>query len=129
MPGTAQIFSLLPLSNVRKLFPEKPRTVTMDAEIIVGLTANSNLEVLPAILYHFVPYQSTTNVETGMYFVQGRLLSIDASIPVGADHELKDYQFAIDAEIVHPMAGQLKIALLQPLVTICSVVSDSFPVR
>jgi hypothetical protein len=122
MPGTAQIFGLLPLSNVRKLFTEKLRTVTMDVEIFVRVTNNGKLQVLQAILYHFVPFHTTTEVEDNMYFIHGHVSSIDSSVVVGSDHNRRDYQFAIDAEVMHRIVGDVRIVLLQPLLTICGVV-------
>jgi hypothetical protein len=103
MPGCATIVGLIPCTQGRYLHPEKPRTITMDAEIVIGTDAAGNVQTTTALLQYFVPTAESRPESGLLYFVMGKIASMDPSIQVGVgDDDLwrDEYDFVIDADAV-----------------------------
>jgi hypothetical protein len=100
MPGSAFIAGLMPCSCCRYLYNDKPRTVTCDCEIVVAILDNGNIQTANAVLQHFTPPAESAPTDGCLYFVSGKIASIDKDVNVGKDFEVDNYDFMIDADIV-----------------------------
>jgi hypothetical protein len=99
MPGSASISALLRCNNERVLNPEKARTFTYDAKLVVGFDGGEVLEET-AILNHYLSTSDEAFVENAFYKIYGKVASIDASFNVGDTLDSDNYQFIIDADTV-----------------------------
>jgi hypothetical protein len=79
---------------------EKPRTFTFDAEVVVAADCTGHVETTTAVLTHYVAPTDDPFVEGALYFVSGRVGSVDDSFPVGDGFAVDMYDFVIDGETV-----------------------------
>jgi hypothetical protein len=100
MPGLSAIFGLIPCSNSRHLYTEKPRTVTMDCEIVIGVDDKGDVNTTSALLHYFIPLGAPEPINGALHFVFGRVASIDSSENVGDGFSPLEYDFIIDADMV-----------------------------
>jgi hypothetical protein len=99
MPGSASISALLRCNNERVLNPEKARTFTYDAKLVVGFEGDEVLEET-ALLNHYLATSDEPFTENVFYKIYGKVASIDASFNVGDGLDPDGYQFVIDADTV-----------------------------
>ena len=99
MPGFSRIFGLIPCSNYRVVSQEKPRSITMDAEIVVGFDNSQTLQATMALLTHFVAFDQSFPSE-GLYFVSGKIGCFSDDISIGDGFDRMDYDFVVDADVV-----------------------------
>jgi hypothetical protein len=71
----------------------------MDAEIVIGFDSDLNVQTVTAFLEHFVGSDETV-ADGALYYVSGKVASIDSGITVGDDFSLDQYDFLIDANVV-----------------------------
>ena len=76
MPGSSTIFGLIPCSNSRYLHPEKPRTVTFDCEIVMGVNNGGNVHTVTALLVHFTLLCGPTLTDGTLCLVFGKCIRI-----------------------------------------------------
>jgi hypothetical protein len=100
MPGSSHIFGFLPCTNLRVVNPDKPRSLTFDAEIVVATDCTGHVETTTAVLTHFQDATEEPFVDGGLYYVSGRVASIDDSFAVGDGFSKDMYDFVVDAEKV-----------------------------
>lgn len=101
MPGSAKIFALLPCCNARTVFADKPRSLTCDADVVVGVVEDV-VTVTTALLTHFCAAEEPPFEDGAVYIVEGKLASLDKSFAVGENFSADDYDFLIDAHKVCP---------------------------
>lgn len=99
MPGSANIFGLVPCSNPRTVDDDKPRTITFDAELVVGFEGKV-VKVTSAVLTHFCGSNEPPFVNSALYVVRGRIASVPKNFDVGKGYDVSDYDFLIDADQV-----------------------------
>lgn len=99
MPGSSSISAFLRCYNERILNPEKTRTFTYDAKLVVGVDGDEVIEET-AIVNHYVAPNEEPFVEDAIYKTYGKVASIDASYKVGDGLDPEGYQFIIDADTV-----------------------------
>lgn len=96
MPGSTTIYGLLPLSNRQCLDKAKPRSISFDAEILMGhnVKGAGEPQIAKALLHYFVPQEHVPDEEL-IYFIAGKIVSTkhDSRNP-------NDYDFEIDAFMV-----------------------------
>jgi hypothetical protein len=100
MPGLSTITGLIPCSNSRYVFSEKPRTVTVDTEIVIGVDENGDVNTAPALLQHFTPVGAPAPVNGALHFVFGKVASMESSVVVGDGFSQDEYDFVVDADVV-----------------------------
>jgi hypothetical protein len=99
MPGLSSISAILRCNNERVLNPEKTRTFTYDATLVVGFQAEEIIEGT-AILNHYVAPNEEPFIDNAFYKIYGKVASIDSSYKVGDGLDPNNYQFVIDADTV-----------------------------
>jgi hypothetical protein len=103
MPGSSTIVGLIPCANGRNLHNTKPRTITMDAEIVIGHDVDGMVQTTTALLEYFIPFDRSHPEDGLLYFVAGKIASMDDSIKVGEGDDniwVSEYDFIIEADVV-----------------------------
>jgi hypothetical protein len=72
----------------------------MDAEVVIGFNDQDNVQTVLTVLQHFISFDETTPKDDVLYFVYGRIASVDSDFVVGKGFSVDDYDFLIDADIV-----------------------------
>ena len=96
----------------------------MDGEVVLTVT-DSGVTTSTALIQYFLPFDTPNIIEAGLYFVEGRLCSIDSSFPIGDNFNCDSYDFAIEAERMHSL-NEPDIAPLQTYITVASTVCFIF---
>jgi hypothetical protein len=112
MPGSSIISGVFPLFDCRRLFPDKPKSVTYDSEIAIGRGSDGEEQVINAVLHHFVPGQEQPDEEL-LYLVSGKVASITNHSPVGEGRDSFDYDLEIDVLTVRVPSVTLFAELLK----------------
>jgi hypothetical protein len=100
MTGSSSICGLIPCSNGRHIFPDKSRTITFDGEIFIGCDENDRAQSVLALIHFYVPSGEADPEDGVLYLVSGKVVSVNAQTPVGANNNWNDYDMVIDAEMV-----------------------------
>jgi hypothetical protein len=105
MPGLCAIFGLIPCSNSQYLHTEKPQTVTVDSEIVIGMDEKGDVNTTSALLHYFIPLSMPEPVNGALHFVFGKIASIDSSENIRDGFSPTEYDFVIDANLMsdHPL--------------------------
>lgn len=97
MPGSSFITGLAPCSNIRRIFGEsKPRTVTFDLEIFLGLDNEGRISVIPAVGHYYVQNDESEIKESKIYLIAGRVSSVSEATSVGEGYDAAAYDLEID---------------------------------
>jgi hypothetical protein len=96
MPGSAIISGVFPCFDCRAIFPDKPKSLTFDSEILIGTTSDGEEQVINAVLHYFASQSQDRPNEDLLYFVTGKAVSITNHTPVGEGHDALDYDLEID---------------------------------
>jgi hypothetical protein len=96
MPGFAFITGLFSCFNRRVLDPEKPKTVTFDAEIPIGDDQNGQLQCIRGIVHYFVPQNTPKPDDDHKYCIAGKVISIHSQSHL-EDGAFPDYDLEIEA--------------------------------
>jgi hypothetical protein len=83
MPGSSTIFGLIPCTNSRYLQSDKPRTITFDSEIVMGVDGRGQVQTVTALLHHFIPLGNAAPNDGVLYFVFGKVASMDSTVATG----------------------------------------------
>jgi hypothetical protein len=102
MPGSSAIFGLIPCTNCHYIYNDKPWTVTIDCEIVLGVDENSEVNTTTALLQHFNPLGSSPPINSALYFVFGKIAPLE-SIANGEGFSPEEYDFVVDANMVHAL--------------------------
>jgi hypothetical protein len=111
MPGASLISGIMGCSNERCLSDDKPRSLTYDAEFVVGVE-NNQVRAGLAVLNHFRESTEPPFVNSAFYSVSGKLAEIDDDFFVGRGYKASTYDFLIDAKTV-----RIFVIFLGPKVT------------
>jgi hypothetical protein len=99
MPGASLISGIMGCSNERCLSDDKPRSLTYDAEFVVGVE-NNQVRAGLAVLNHFRESTEPPFVNSAFYSVSGKLAEIDDNFFIGRGYKASTYDFLIDAKTV-----------------------------
>src|ERR1700722_6681357 len=140
MPGVSRIFGFVPCSNARVISQEKPRSITMDAEIVLGFDDNQTLQVTTALINHFMS-SDENNSSDGLYYISGKLACMGDDIATGEGFDNIQYDFAIDCDVVsmkpwfciyfaltnftsqlYPLPDEVSLTPFRPIVVVTGVV-------
>jgi hypothetical protein len=97
MPGSSMIFGLLPCTNGRTVFVDKP--LTCDADVVIAVVEDV-VTVTTALLTHFCAAEEPPFEDGAMYIVEGKVASLDKSFAVGENFNVDEYDFLIEAQQV-----------------------------
>jgi hypothetical protein len=100
MPGSSFLYGPLACSNARYIFPDKPKTVTLDAEVYLGRDDNDSMSVMLAVLHYFIPLGAIVPDEDSLYLVGGKIASITSNTPIGDGYDTATYDIEIEAVFV-----------------------------
>jgi hypothetical protein len=100
MTGSAIIVGLIPCSNGRYPYNDKPRTIVMDAEVVIGFDEDDNVQTVPAVLAHFIKFGEEAPQDNLLYFISGRVASSHSSIHVDSAGSSLQYDLYIEADVV-----------------------------
>lgn len=100
MGGSSFICGIFGCTNARYVFTNKPRVITFDAEIPLGLDDNNVMRVIVAVLHHYVEPDKPSPAGDLKYMVGGKFVSITSTTPVGDGYNVDDYDLEIDATFV-----------------------------
>ncbi|KAJ8580112.1 hypothetical protein M405DRAFT_891574, partial [Rhizopogon salebrosus TDB-379] len=117
MPGSSMLFGVLPLTNSRHIFARKPKIITYDAEVYLGLSEDGSPCSAQAVVHYFVPQGTTEPFDNSLYFVVGKLASVRGDTCVSEGHSTEDYDIEIDAMMMQEMP--VDTPPMRPVITIC----------
>jgi hypothetical protein len=101
MPGSSTICGLMLCSLPRGAHGKnKPKTVTYDAEVFVGVDDEDGITTCKTVLHYFVPFDKGNLPDEGIFFVAGKLAMVDKNTPVGDNFNWSDYVLQIEATVV-----------------------------
>jgi hypothetical protein len=104
MTGSSTICGLLPCTNGRHLFSDKPRTISFDGEIFIGYDDQESAQSVLALIHFFIPTGEVDPENGLLYFVCGKMVSVNDQTIVGDDCDSSEYDLVIDAETVCPVS-------------------------
>ena len=97
MPGSSVLFGILRCFNARALDSDKPRSLVIDADMVIGFSKAGPV-VAKVVLNHFLDGPPFDN--GAFYYVVGRVASIDSSFQLGQNVPADRYEFVVDARTV-----------------------------
>ena len=103
MSGSSTIYGLFPCTDVRHIFLEKPRTVTFDSDIFIGFNENEEAQCAIALVHFYVPPSESDPEDGLLYFLSGKVASVDDKTVSGTGFELENYDMVIEADTVRPL--------------------------
>lgn len=125
MSGSSLIFGIMPCSNYRCLFPDKPKTITFDAELLLSQNKDGEWLSGNTILHHFQTPGAPDPPKTALYYVAGKIASMKDNAIVGDEHTTNEYIAQIDAFEFHIMPND--VHPLPPTIVISGTVSATNP--
>lgn len=142
-PGASYFYGLLACSNPRRILSNKPRTVTLDAEMVLGKDENNDMVVMSALLHHYVPTGQDDPEGGKLYLVNAKVASITDATEVGDEYDVSEYEVILESTAVCTVhflslfvVSLLSLQLqrvpkttqpMRPVITIGGVVSNSSP--
>jgi hypothetical protein len=112
MPGSSVISGLMACNNSRHVNPTKPRTITFDAELLLGVDAENDLVTLTAVLHYFVPAGEIDPADDCIYLVTGKISSVEVDSPLGEGRAVEEFDLQIDAITVRTLLYVVLIHLM-----------------
>ena len=100
MPGSSFLYGFLACSNACYIFPDNPKTITLDAEVYLGHDNNDSVSVMLAVLHYFIPLGAIVPDEDLLYFVGGKIASIASSTPIADGYDTATYDIKIEVVFV-----------------------------
>ena len=100
MLGSSTITGLMPCNFVHHLDANKPRTFTLDAEVVIGFDTTNTLQTVTALLHHYTTPEEPAPIDCSLYYVVGNLVSMKNSMAIGDNHQASEYDFVIYADVV-----------------------------
>ena len=97
MPGSSILFAILRCFNARALDSDKPRSLIIDAEMVIGFSKAGPV-IAKVVLNHFLDGPPFDN--GAFYYVVGRVASIDSTFRLGQNIPADRYEFVVDARTV-----------------------------
>jgi hypothetical protein len=85
---------------MRSLSSEKSRSLTFDAEIMLGRNSNGDIQTCTALLIYFDDPRIQSPIDGSLHFVSGKVAAMDSTLAVGKGFHRDNYDFVIDADIV-----------------------------
>ena len=82
------------------LSPEKPRSLTFDAELVISFDSVGLVQTSNAVVNHYHAETEDPFVENALYYIAGKVACIDKTFPVGDSFYCANYDFVIDADTV-----------------------------
>jgi hypothetical protein len=89
MPGSSILSGILPLTNSHHIFTQKPKTVTYDAELYLGVSEDGSPCSAQAVVHHFVAQVNMDPLDNRLYFVVGKVASVRENTCVGEGNSTK----------------------------------------
>jgi hypothetical protein len=111
MSGSSILTGIFSCTNRRTLDEEKKKTVTYDAEILLGKDEEDVDQFINAILHVFVPKEEKEPEEDVHHFVAAKMISIKDDTVVGDAYDVDDYDLELDAFMVCRKNNFLPIVL------------------
>jgi hypothetical protein len=103
MSGSSTISGLFPCTDLRHIFPDKPRTITFDSDVFIGFDENDEAQSAMALVHYYVPPSGFEPTNGQLYFLTGKVASVDDKTVPGSGFELEDYDLVIEADMVRPL--------------------------
>ncbi|KAG1873307.1 hypothetical protein C8R48DRAFT_669905 [Suillus tomentosus] len=97
MPGSSILTGIIPLTNSCHIFAQKPKTVTYDGEVYLGLSEDGSPCSAQAVVHHFVAQANMDPLDNRLYFIVGKVASVRENTCVGEGNSTEDYDIEIDA--------------------------------
>ncbi|KAG1847172.1 hypothetical protein DFJ58DRAFT_730269 [Suillus subalutaceus] len=119
MPGSPILIGILPLTNSRHIFAQKPKTITYDGEVYLGLSEDGSPCSAQAVVHYFVAQANMDPLDNRLYFVVGKAASVHENTCVGEGNSTEDYDIEIDAMMLQEMPSNT--APMRPVVIIAGV--------
>lgn len=107
MPGSTRISGHMPCSQQRVLDPKKPCTFSFNAELVLGHDENGDAVAVTAFLTHFHAPTAGPLPDGALYFISGKVATIDEKFSVGAGFSWSSYLCVIDADKAHSISPRL----------------------
>jgi hypothetical protein len=130
MTGSSIIFGFLPCNNRCVLNPDKPRTYTYDAEVVIGEDETGDIQTLTALLQFFAASDAIIPENGAIHYVWGKVASMDADMVVGDGLSNENYDVLIEADFVRslssitPNCRSSRIRCCLQLVIVASLLHD-----
>ncbi|KAH9965613.1 hypothetical protein BGW80DRAFT_1254911 [Lactifluus volemus] len=96
----------------------KPKTVTYDAEVFVGVDDEDGITTCKTVLHYFVPFDKGNLPDEGIFFVAGKLAMVDKNTPVGDNFNWSDYVLQIEATVFEPIHFEDIMTPFRPFVSL-----------
>jgi hypothetical protein len=100
MPGSAVLVGILPCYDSRVVHDDKPRTITADGEVVLGTDNNDNILTSTAVIQYFTPLSQPLPSDGSLYFIHGKIVSIEGDMDLGRGHSKDNYEFFVEADMV-----------------------------
>jgi uncharacterized protein YtpQ (UPF0354 family) len=100
MSGSSILTAVFCCTNRRILDKEKKKTITYDAELLLGKDDNDEDQFINAIVHFFVSKGEMEPEEDIYHFIVGKIISIKNDTIVGDDQNVEDYDLELDAFVV-----------------------------
>ena len=104
MPGFAFIYGLFSCFNQRIIDPTKPKTISFDAEVLIGEDPSGQLQCVNRLVHYFVPQQQTKPDDDHKYLISGKVVSIQSHDEIDS----AAYDLEIEALTVCPCIDSLQ---------------------
>ncbi|KAG2059823.1 hypothetical protein BDR06DRAFT_967811 [Suillus hirtellus] len=75
MPGSSILTGIIPLTNSCHIFAQKPKTITYDGEVYLGLSEDSSPCSTQAVVHHFIAQANMDPLDNRLYFIVGKVAS------------------------------------------------------
>ncbi|KAF8487298.1 hypothetical protein DFH94DRAFT_678336 [Russula ochroleuca] len=86
--------------------------------LLIGWNTNGEIQTSNAFLTHFAPANEEPPVEGALYFVGGKIASIDRNFDVGDGAEWTGYDFIIDADVMRLLPQDGCYSPFRPVLTV-----------
>jgi hypothetical protein len=99
MSGSSILTRIFSCTNRRIFDEERKKTITYDAEILLGKNDDNDDEhdhFINAIVHFFVSKGEMEPEEDVYHFVVSEIISMRADTVVGDDHDVEDYDLKLD---------------------------------
>jgi hypothetical protein len=100
MPGSAAICGLMPCSNSRYVYDNKTWTITLNCQLFMGVDMYGELNTVDGIVQHFMNNSENAPTDGSLYYLAGKMASVNMTLPVDTRFNTSSYNFIIEADEV-----------------------------
>jgi hypothetical protein len=112
MSGSSILTAVFCCTNCCILDEEKKKTITYDAELLLGKDENDEDHFINIIVHFFISKGEMEPEEDIYLFVIGKIISIKNDTVVGDNQSVEDYNLELDAFVVCNNNNSFRLSIM-----------------